>query len=75
MSLFFMVSQIDLSYFNFKINFIKIKHFCMLFNLCYFNGQFVPTTPLMNCGFEYFKEYFVKQMKKHKKYWFSSNYF
>ena len=27
----------------------------------------------MNCGFEYFIKYLVKQMKKHKKLWFNNS--
>ena len=34
------------SYFDLKINFIQMKSFCMSLNLCQFNGQFVPTSPL-----------------------------
>ena len=49
----------------------------MLFNLSQFNGQFVPTNHLMNCGFEYFKEYLKKiknkkKIKKHQKFWFNT---
>ena len=47
----------------------------MLFNLCKFNGQFVPTSPLANCGFDYFTQYLKKQRKKHNTFWFNSNYF
>ena len=35
----------------------------MLFNLCKFNGQFVPTSPLANCGFDYFTQY-LKNKKR-----------
>ena len=38
----------------------------MLFSLCQFNGQFVPTSPFMNCEFDYFKEYLKKKKKNEK---------
>ena len=47
----------------------------MLFDVCYFSGQFFPTAPFMNFGLDYFTEYLVKHMKKHKSIWFNSNYF